>query len=371
MKLLIATGIYPPSVGGPATYSKFLFDELPKRGHDVSVLSFDEVRHLPKVVRHAAYFFKLLLKARGRDLIFAQDPVSVGLPALLVSWVTFKKLYIRIAGDYAWEQASQRFAVKDSIDEFQKKRYGLRTEFLRFVQRFVARHAYVVITPSNYFSNLVSDWNKHKKKVYTIYNGIELDPLSKEVPDIRDSLGIPRSQTVIFSAGRLVPWKGFDVLIELVPELVKTYPDFMLVIVGDGPDRKRLQTLANDLGVQRYIFLTGALPRARLLTFLKASNLFVLNTSFESFSFQVVEALYQGVPVVTTNIGNLPEIVDDGLEGILLPPNDKSKLLSAIHLLLSDRGMREAFIARGKRKAHQFSIQATLDNLVQLIQNTL
>lgn len=371
MKLLIATGIYPPSVGGPATYSKLLFDELPKRGHEVTVFSFDQVRHLPKGVSHFVYFFKLLMKSRGKDLIFAQDPVSVGLPALLVSWISFKKLYIRIAGDYAWEQATQRFGVKDSIDDFQKKHYNLRAEFLRKIQSFVARKAHVVITPSNYFSNLVSGWNKHKKKVHTIYNGIEIEPITKEVPDIRDSLGIPRTQTVVFSAGRLVPWKGFDTLIELVPELIKQYPDFMLVIVGDGPDRKRLQTLANDLGIQRHVFLTGSLPRQRLLTFLKASNIFVLNTAFESFSFQVVEALYQGVPVVTTNIGNLPEIVDDGMEGILLPPNDKEKLLSAINLLLSDRGMREAFIARGKRKAHQFSIQATLDNLVQLIQNTL
>jgi len=74
MKILIATGIYPPDIGGPATYSKLLKDELPDRGIDVKVLSFGEVRHLPKIIRHFSYFLKVLKLGKGANVIYAQDP---------------------------------------------------------------------------------------------------------------------------------------------------------------------------------------------------------------------------------------------------------------------------------------------------------
>jgi glycosyltransferase involved in cell wall biosynthesis len=174
MRILICTGIYPPDIGGPATYSKLLVDELPKRGIEVKVLSFGSVRHLPKIIRHFVYFLKVLKLGRSTDIIFAQDPVSVGLPSLMAAKIIQKKFIIRVAGDYAWEQARQRFDVKDSIDEFQDKKYGSRVEFLRLIQKFTANHAHAIITPSIYFKNLVSGWLKNKNKVHAIYNGIKL-----------------------------------------------------------------------------------------------------------------------------------------------------------------------------------------------------
>jgi len=85
MKILIATGVYPPESGGPATYSKFLNDNLPGKGFEVEVYPFREVRKYPKIIRHIAYFLEALRKAKGKDIIYAQDPVSVGLPAFLAS----------------------------------------------------------------------------------------------------------------------------------------------------------------------------------------------------------------------------------------------------------------------------------------------
>ena len=79
-KVLIATGLYPPEIGGPATYTKLLETRLPEYGFEISVLPFSSVRHLPKIIRHAAYFLKCLSRARAADIVFAQDPVSVGLP---------------------------------------------------------------------------------------------------------------------------------------------------------------------------------------------------------------------------------------------------------------------------------------------------
>ena len=104
MKILITTGIYPPDIGGPATYSKILIDELPKHNINALVLGFGEVRRLPKIIRHFLYFLKILKKGWKADIIFAQDPVSVGLPAALAAKILGKKFVLKIVGDYAWEQ---------------------------------------------------------------------------------------------------------------------------------------------------------------------------------------------------------------------------------------------------------------------------
>ena len=116
MKILLATGIFPPQIGGPATYSKLLYDELPKRGIDVEIATFGDYLDKPKIIRHFLYFLELLRKAPDVDLIYALDPVSVGLPALFAAQVRKKKFVLRIAGDYAWEQGSQRWNVSDTLD---------------------------------------------------------------------------------------------------------------------------------------------------------------------------------------------------------------------------------------------------------------
>jgi len=98
MRVLICTGLYPPDIGGPATYSKMLVNELPKRGFFVSVLSFGTVRHLPKIFRHFIYFLKTMQLGKEADVIFAQDPVSVGLPSLLASKLLGKLFIVKIVG---------------------------------------------------------------------------------------------------------------------------------------------------------------------------------------------------------------------------------------------------------------------------------
>src|SRR3989338_1426308 len=137
MRILIATGIFPPDIGGPATYSSLLLEELPKRDVAVSVVTYGPAgvsRNIPKGLRHFLYFLVCVFKPA--DIIFAQDPVSAGFPALLAARLTGRKFVVRVAGDYAWEQGVERFGVKDGIDNFQKKNYDSRTEFLRRVERF-------------------------------------------------------------------------------------------------------------------------------------------------------------------------------------------------------------------------------------------
>ena len=99
MRVLIATGIYPPDVGGPASYSALLEKEFPKRGVQVKVLSFGWFLAYPKVLRHFLYFLKVIKLGRDCDIIYAQDPVSVGLPAILASKFLGKKFTTPVRGE--------------------------------------------------------------------------------------------------------------------------------------------------------------------------------------------------------------------------------------------------------------------------------
>jgi glycosyltransferase involved in cell wall biosynthesis len=358
MKILVCTGIFPPEIGGPATYAGLLANELPKRGFNVEVLPFREVRGYPRIIRHFVYFLKILSKGGSADVIFTQDPVSTGVPVICAAFLLRKKVVLRVAGDYAWEQASQRFGVIDSIDEFQKKDYSFSVELLRMLQTFSVRFADTVITPSNYFNNLVSGWTKKRcTPVVTIYNGIDLKEDFK-----KDS---KFSEKTIISAGRLVPWKGFDTLIEAIGRM----PEWRLLIAGDGPDKERLTDLVSKNNVNDRVTFLGKLERQELFSQIHSSHIFALLSTFESFSFQIVEAMHIGTPVIAANIGNLSEIVDSGSNGVLISPKDIDAFIENAKKFIEDDLYREKVIEAAKQRAKDFSVEKTLDKLAEVFRD--
>jgi len=357
-KILIATGMYPPDIGGPATYSKLLFDELPKRGIEVEILSFGEVRYLPKIIRHFVYFFKIFKKAKGVDIIYAQDPVSVGLPVMLANKFLRKKFFIRIAGDYAWEQGNQRFGVNDNLDIFSAKQkgYSFFVQLFKKIQTKVAKIADQIIVPSQYFKKIISNWGIDQNKIKVIYNGIDLNS-----ENIKKNNNL--KEKIILSVGRLVPWKGFKELIEVMPDIFKKINNIKLIIIGSGPQKKELENKINKLKLKNKIILTGQISREKLLKQKQMANIFVLNSNFESFSFDIVEAMFLKLPCVATNIGSLPELIENNKQGILIKPNNKKEIENSIIKILQNDNFRQKIIQNAYQKSLQFSIKNTLNQL--------
>jgi glycosyltransferase involved in cell wall biosynthesis len=330
MIILIATGLYPPESGGPATYSKLLSDKLPALGFEVRVLPFSTVRHLPKVLRHMAYFVACLRQARGAQILYAQDPVSVGLPAYLAALLLGKKFMVRLGGDYAWEQARQRFGVKDELDGFQAKRYGPRTEALRSLQLFVVRRAKAVVVPSEYMRGIVGKWTT-PAKVHRIYSSVHLPPpveLPKERPE----------GFLVLSFGRRVPWKGFEALEHVV---------------------------ARDSGWHLKIFSEVPYPQA--MGWLKAADVYVNNSTYEGLSHQLVEAFALGTPVVATNIGGNPELITDGETGLLIPAKDDDALYAAIKDVHDNPEAARARAARAMERAREFSMDRAIQGIASFL----
>ena len=235
MKILIATPLYPPDDGGPATYARMLETALPKEGVEVVLLSFSIFRKYPKFVSHLLYTLALWKLTKGVDLIYTLDLVSAGFPALIVSKLSGKPLVLKIVGDYAWEQGTQRAGVKENLDEFVKRKdYPFLVRIFRILQTAVARHAVRIITPSHYLKGIVSAWGIDPAKIVVVYNSFKSTLPTDEKSTLRKEFNMPRH--TIISAGRFVPWKGFKVLMDVVAEVRKDIPDVVLEIAGSGDD---------------------------------------------------------------------------------------------------------------------------------------
>lgn len=364
MRVLIATGLFPPESGGPATYAHTLSIELPKRGFQVDVVPFREVRKYPKIIRHIVYFIKVFIGARGADVVFALDPVSVGLPAAIAAKLFRKRFIVKVPGDYAWEQSRQRSGFEGSIEEFQEAELSFIPEVMRSTERWVAKQATMVVVPSKYLGKIVGAWGVEKKNTAVIYNSVESMTVGlKQV--IRGLLKFKGE--LIISSGRIVPWKGFDRLITVFSSIKKRRKDVRLLIVGDGPYLEQLERHAKKLGVLDDVIFTGAVENAALLRYMRAADVFVLNTRYEGFSHTLLEAAMVGVPIVTTKIGGNPEFIDDTMNGYLVKPDDEKALEKRIMALLDSPELRAKISGAAKRKAEKFSVKRMVDETENIL----
>ncbi|HEY4474190.1 MAG TPA: glycosyltransferase family 4 protein [Candidatus Paceibacterota bacterium] len=353
MRVLITTGLYPPEIGGPATYSKCLAENLPAEEIEVSVLLFSRVRKFPKIIRHIVYFFLVLREGWGADIIYAQDLVSVGIPSMCAVFLIRKTFLLKVVGDYAWEQATQRAGFTGTTEEFQTAELLFLPQLLRALERLVARSATAVIVPSKYLGKLVRAWGVPQKNIKLIYNGIEAMGSTGNKLVLRGLINFHGK--LLISVGRLVPWKGFMGLIETMPRLRKRFPDLKLLIVGSGPELSRLEQKAADVGLENEVIFTGALTRDVLIRYIRASDVFVLNTSYKGLSHQLLEVMAVGVPIVTTNIGGNPEVIEHEKNGFLVAPNDTAALARYTGDLLQNTQLRAKIVSAGKRTVTGFS----------------
>lgn len=336
MRLVIATPLYPPESGGPATYAELLVRELPGQGIEPILVKFADVRGYPKLLRHFLYYRRVFRAAQTADAVLALDPVSTGLPAMHAAKKARKPFFVKVVGDYAWEQGVQRFGVTDSLDQFvQQKNVPYPVRVLRAVETKVARAASAVIVPSQYLAGIVASWGIHST---VIGNSVSVDHIGT-VPDALAKLPRP----LIVSVGRLVPWKGMEALITTVAKLRNEYPA-SLAIVGDGPLLSGLTKQAERL-LPGASLLTGRLSHEDTLAVIRSADVFVLNSTYEGLSHLLIEALRLGKAIIATNAGGNSELIKHEMNGLLIKPEDENALTASLKRLMYDETLRQKLAA--------------------------
>lgn len=171
-----------------------------------------------------------------------------------------------------------------------------------------------------------------KSKVCVIYNGVPTLNVTHGRAGVRKKLGIPEDAKVLASAGRLSPEKGFDDLLYALQTVCARRDDVCLLILGQGEQEQKLKGLSVQLGIEPRVKFLGEQPC--IAAALAASDLFVLASKYEGLPNSILEALQLELPVVATAVGGVPEVIQDGITGVLVMPGDRQALADKILWLL-------------------------------------
>jgi glycosyltransferase involved in cell wall biosynthesis len=211
-------------------------------------------------------------------------------------------------------------------------------------------------------------------KTSVIYNGIDLTSLSleKTAAKIREEFGLKPNQPIVGTVARLCKNKGQHVLIKAMREVARNYPDAVVILVGEdllegGVYRKKLENLANDLGIKQQIIFAGY--RANIIDFMSAFDLFVLPSAFEGLAIVILEAMAARKPVIASLEGGTPEIVVHGQTGNLTTFGDSDALAEAIIYHLKNPAISEKMGEQGyERVRDHFSLTLMVGKIMDIYQ---
>jgi len=377
MKILLATPLFPPEIGGPATYTKELAEQLKNKHHlkivayaaknpqlikGVELIFVDKLK--PLFYRLFIFFLAVFKHSKDVDVIYVQNALAAGLPTVLAAKLRRKPVVLKFVGDEAWERAYLAGKTKKNLVDFlQNPDGGFKSWLFRKIQKFVLKRIAILTTPSKYLGKEIIKAYALRESSWIInYNAAK----QKNDYSEEDKLfAVEKKKHQLLTTARFVSWKGIDGIIEAVSILKNKIPDLKLVIAGDGPEENNLKKKAKDLRIDKMIDFIGRVPQIQIRYLERESEIFILNSIYEGLPHTVLSSFSAELPVIATNIPGTDEAVYDGETGLLVPPNNPRKLAEAIEKLFNDKKLQEKLI-NGAEKILQekFSWNVHLNTLL-------
>ena len=224
---------------------------------------------------------------------------------------------------------------------------GKLSQMLEHVQVRAMRRFDGVVAVSRPIVDLLSDRGVPRERIHYIRNAWSPPKAPLARSDARCVLGLPDDGTLVIGwVGRLIPVKGADVFLRSLHGLLDAW--HVACVVGDGPERPALEALASDLGIGDHLRWAGAVPEAGRL--FSAFDVLVLSSRSEGTPMVLIEAMGQGVPVVATRVGGIPELIDGHDEAWLVPPEAADLLSNALRACFSDPSQAAARAQRARAR---------------------
>ncbi|MCX7778817.1 MAG: glycosyltransferase family 4 protein [Patescibacteria group bacterium] len=240
----------------------------------------------------------------------------------------------------------------------------------KFFLKFNLKMANCVLTNSHYTEKEVVKLGIPERKIRVVYPGIDLEKFNPErvdlkvLEEIKNSLGL-KEKKILISVGRMAKIKGFDLVIKTLPEIKKSINNVVYLIIGQGPEEKKLKELVRRLNLENEVIFVGAVKRPEeAIPYYFLADLYlgpsrVLTYSGyqhqESFGTSYLEAQAMGKPVVATRSGGIPEVVADQKTGFLVPPEDVEALRQAIVKILTDSNLMTKLKSQTRKWVERFS----------------
>lgn len=318
-KILLATGIFPPDIGGPATQTYNLARLLQKKNKDFEVLTYANeykefdfpVRRVNNkqniFLRYCKYFYQVLKRGRNYDVIYCQGAFSEGIPCVLANLILRKRMILRVGGDFVWELAFNSGKTKDTLEDFHKKRQGLKVGLLNKLHFFILKRVDLIISPTNYYKTILVSRGIKESKIKVIRNALSID-LPEETKEKR------HEKKKALYVGRLTSLKNIDKVILSLRE----NDDFEFIIVGDGPEKVKLKNLAKEEGVADKVKFLGYKSHEDLRDIYSQADCFVHVSHSEVSPNVLIEAMAYDLMILYNDSGGGVEILGDYPNKILL-----------------------------------------------------
>ena len=333
--------------GGAEWAAYHLALEIARRGHDVKVFTAsvdrrDDIEYHGgiAVYRYGTNFrvdsssvsLGMLLKPSKHSLDIVHAHFTVPPASYAALWHARRKKTPLIVTYHSEQRAGYGSPVR---------RVGAMIDNL-LVRHSLLPRATSIISPSQHYVDESPFLREHKRKVVSIPNGVNLEdfevPYSKE--ECRKRLGLPEDARIVLFMGSLSPQKAPDVLVKAMPAIVESVPNAILLMVGSGVMRDKLEQLTRDMDICRSVRFAGLAEYRSRSLYYRASDIFVLPSIEETFGIVLLEASASGLPMVVSNLPTFKWIIKDGYNGLVVEKGNQSDLARALVRLFSDDQLR-------------------------------
>jgi glycosyltransferase involved in cell wall biosynthesis len=288
----------------------------------------------------AAWRFSRVIKRLAPDVIHAHDPHGVAMASLALS-----------LGSSTAQGRAPRLVASRRVDFHLKGNSFSRWKY-RQVDAFIAASEAIR-------QMLVADGVPAERAV-TVHEGIDVDHVEAAPPvNVHEAFWLPHQAPVVGNVAALVPHKGQRYLVDAAHLVVQNVPDARFIILGEGELREHLEKQVHEHHLEKHVLLPGF--RTDVLGCIKAFDLFVMSSVTEGLGTSLLDAMACGRPIVATRAGGIPEIIEDGVNGALVPPRDAASLAAAIVRALKDEGWRRRMGEAGLTRVRE---RFTVDRMV-------
>jgi glycosyltransferase involved in cell wall biosynthesis len=366
LRVLIVVGIWPPEVGGPASHAPELGRFLLARGHEVRAVTgagpdgpeptgvpvITWRRDRPPLVRMATGALTVATAARWPDVVYSS---GVYYKSSLAAALNRVPLVLKLSTDPAFERCRSLGLFDGDIAAFQQPQPSPAIRYLKRIRSALLARAVQVVIPSRFLADVALGWGLPADRVTVVPN--PAPPVGQLPPrdELRRRLGV-FAPTFVF-AGRLAPAKNLHLAVSALARV----PEARLIVIGDGPERERLNEAIAAAGLQDRIALKGSIPRFEVLEWLRAADAALLASAWENFPHAAVEALAVGTPVVATAVGGVPEVIESGVNGILVPAADDGALAQAMRSVTTDAALLSRLRAGAAATAGRYGAERTYE----------
>ena len=374
MDILITVGIFPPDIGGPASFVPKISKYLINKGHNVKIICLSDKEHLDykdefSVIRInrnlpiISRWFKTIVKiynvSKKSDLIFVN---GLGTEATIANLFSRKKVIRKIVGDPVWERVYNKKLINEPFDDFQENKHGIFISLQKIIRNWSINKSNLIITPSQHLKTFINKIGVDNK-ILVINNGVTIQETNNKV--------FQNSIIQLLVVSRLVTQKNIDSIIKAVK--VMENEGIILNIVGDGSEINNLKNLVENYELKEKVNFIGKIENAKLNEYLSNADIFVQASNYEGLPHSILEAINYEIPILSTEVGGCSVLLNKGERGYIIPlPISETGISDGIRTIINNKkeAMSKAKVAKEfLNQQHNFNMNADIyhENINEMV----